>query len=341
MTERLALVTGATGGIGGAVAEALLRHGWRVRGLARDPDRARLSGPAGLDWVAGDALREADLVRAAAGARVLFHGANPPGYRDWRGLAMPMLAHAITAAQGAGARLLLPGSLYVYGPDVFTPKGGARLGEDAPRHPRTRKGAVRVEMEAMLAAAAEAGLASLVVRAGDFFGPRAPSSWVTTVLMREGRPVRRVVTPEVPGAGHAWAYLPDLAETFARLADREADLSRCLSLHFRGHHLHGRGMADAVADAVAEAVAEAAGRADGARPPVRPFRWLPVYAGAPFVTFLREVIELRYLWSTSLELDNARLVALLGEEPHTPLAIAVRSSLAALQARAARGAGLT
>ncbi|KQO67743.1 NAD(P)H-binding protein [Methylobacterium sp. Leaf89] len=320
MTDRLALVTGATGGIGGAVAEALLRHGWRVRGLARDPGRARRSGPAGVDWVAGDALREADLVAAVRGARILFHGVNPPGYRDWRGLALPMLAHAITAARGAGARLALPGNLYVYGPEA-----GPCLTEAAPRRPRTRKGAVRVEMEAMLEAAAD--LDHLIVCAGDFFGPRAPSSWVTKVLMREGRPLRRVATPEVPGAGHAWAYLPDLAETFARLLDGEATLPRHLRLNFRGHHLQGRAMA--------EAVAEAASLADGRRPPVRPFAWAPVYGGAPFVTFLREVIEMRYLWSTTLELDNARLVARLGAEPHTPLADAVAASLAALRARAA------
>lgn len=36
---RTALVLGAFGGIGGAVAEALLRRGWMVRGLARDPAR--------------------------------------------------------------------------------------------------------------------------------------------------------------------------------------------------------------------------------------------------------------------------------------------------------------
>lgn len=322
MTDRLALVTGATGGIGGAVAEALLRHGWRVRGLARDPDRARRTGPAGVDWVAGDALRAADMVAAAQGARILFHGVNPPGYRDWRGLALPMLGHAITAAQAAGARLVMPGNLYVYAPEA-----GPRLDEDAPRRPRTRKGAVRVEMEAMLAAAD--GLDHLILCAGDFFGPHAPSSWVTTVLMHEGRPLRRVATPESPGAGHAWAYLPDLAETFARLLDDAATLPRQLRLNFRGHHLQGRAMA--------EAVAEAAAQADpgGRRPPVRPFAWTPVYLGAPFVTVLRELIEMRYLWSTTLELDNARLVARLGAEPHTPLAAAVATSLAALRARRA------
>ena len=311
-----ALVIGATGGVGGEVAMALLRHGWTVRGLARDPAWARRTGPAGIEWVPGDAMRTEDVVRAAAAADVIFHAANPPGYRNWRGLAVPMLRNAISAAEAVGARLAYPASVYVYGPDA-----GDLVAEDAPQHPRTRKGRIRVEMEAMLHAASVRGLRTLVVRAGDFYGPRAPSSWVSTVLLRDGKDLHRVVTPERPGIGHAWAYLPDLAETVASLADRDADLAHEERLHFGGHYLEGQGMAEAVR------------RVLGGKVPIRPFRWLPVYLGAPFVTFLREVIEMRYLWEAPLRLDNRRLVALLGQERHTALDEAVRVSRAALQGR--------
>lgn len=44
-----ALMTNATGGLGGEVATALLRHGWIVRGLVRDPARTRRAGPAGVE----------------------------------------------------------------------------------------------------------------------------------------------------------------------------------------------------------------------------------------------------------------------------------------------------
>ncbi len=314
--SKQALVIGATGGVGSEVALALLRHGWTVRGLARDLVRARQTGPAGVDWVQGDAMLEGDVVRAAAAVDMIFHGANPPGYRNWRGLAIPMLRNAISAAEAVGARLVYPASVYVYGPDA-----GILVAEDAPQHPRTRKGRIRVEMEAMLHAASVKGLRTLIVRAGDFYGPRAPSSWVSTVLLRDGKTLRRVVTPERPGVGHAWAYLPDLAETVASLADRDAELADEERLHFGGHFLEGRGMSNAVQ------------RLLGGTVPIRPFRWLPVYLGAPFVTFLREVIEMRYLWQVPLRLDNRRLVVLLGQEPHTALDKAVRVSRAALQAR--------
>ena len=157
--RKQALVIGATGGIGGEVATALLRHGWTVRGFVRDPARARRVGPAGIDWITGDAMREDDVIRAAASVDLIFHGANPPGYRNWRGLALPMLRHAIAAAEAVGARLVYPASVYVYGPDA-----GSVVTEDAPQHPRTRKGRVRVEMEAMLNAVSVRGMRTLIVR---------------------------------------------------------------------------------------------------------------------------------------------------------------------------------
>jgi nucleoside-diphosphate-sugar epimerase len=263
-------------------------------------------------------MREAEVMAAARDAAVVFHGANPPGYRNWRGLAIPMLRNVITAAEATGARLIYPGSLYVYGPDA-----GEAVAEDAPQHPSTRKGSIRVEMEAMLQAAAVRGLRTLVVRAGDYFGPRAPSSWVSTILLQGGKPLRKVVTPERPEVGHAWAYLPDLAETVALLANREASLPGQERLHFSGHYLRGRGMAEAVQRVVGGAV------------PIQAFRWLPVYLGAPFVTFLREVIEMRYLWRVPLRLDNMRLLARLGREPHTPLDEAIRTSRETLRASSA------
>lgn len=39
---------------------------------------------------------------------------------------------------------------------------------------------------------------------------------------------------------------------------------------------------------------------------------------------------MRYLWKVRLELDNARLVAFLGIEPHTPTPIAIRTTLQGL-----------
>jgi nucleoside-diphosphate-sugar epimerase len=312
-----ALVIGATGGIGGEVAHALLAAGWHVTGLTRNPEDAagRAAWVGDVEWIAGDAMNEGDVVAAAFGAQIVFHGANPPGYKNWRGLAIPMLRHSIAAASAAGARLIFPGNVYNFGPDA-----GAVLTETSPQNPRTRKGRIRVEMETMLEDAAKAGTRALIIRAGDFFGPHQPASWFKDAMIRPGKPVKSVTYPGVPEAGHAWAYLPDLAATIVRLAEIEASLPEFERMNFGGHWLP-RGVQ------MAEAIARIAGNPDL---PIRKLPWALIYAGAPFSTFMREALEMRYLWQVPLRLDNSKLRACLGGEPHTPLDQAVGVTLRAL-----------
>lgn len=306
---RTALVVGAKGGIGGEMVAALRRHGWQVRALARKP---QAPGADGIDWIAGDAMNAADLRRAAAGCAALVHAVNPPGYRDWDKLVLPMLDNSIAAARAAGARLVLPGTIYNYGPDAFPV-----LAESSPQHPRTRKGAIRMQMEQRLRAAAGEGLKVLIVRAGDFFGPHAGNNWFGGGLLGGKRKLGTLTNPAQPGIGHAWAYLPDVAETMARLLDRADALEPFASYHFAGHW-------DADGTQMVEAIRRAAGRPLA----VRRFPWFLLPLLAPFSTLLREMREMRYLWQHPLRLDNSRLLATLGAEPHTPLDQAVRAALA-------------
>ena len=63
--DRTALVTGATGFIGGRLANALAEDGWQVRGLVRDRGRAGELAERGIELVEGDVL---DASRCAARA---------------------------------------------------------------------------------------------------------------------------------------------------------------------------------------------------------------------------------------------------------------------------------
>jgi nucleoside-diphosphate-sugar epimerase len=313
-TQKTALVIGVTGSFGGHAAQAMLKHGWRIRALARNPEAAAAkTGPrTPIEWVKGDAMTPADVLAAAEGVQVIVHAANPPGYRNWRGLAMPMLRSTIAAAKARGVRIVLPGNVYNFAPDA-----GPRIGEDAPQAPVTRKGAIRVEMETMLRIASVEGARVLILRAGDYFGPAAPNSalgWLTT--RRRGR-MTSVYAAGPGDVGHAFAYLPDLAETAARLLDREAELADFEVFHFAGHWLD---RADELAACIRRVTAEP-------KLPIRPFPYPLIYALAPFVETFRELLEMRYLQRKPIGLDNARLVAFLGGEPHTPLDSAVRATL--------------
>jgi nucleoside-diphosphate-sugar epimerase len=317
MSERTALVLGATGGIGGETAAALLQSGWRVRALNRQPTLAARNTPhlATVDWVAGDAMRPGDVVAAARGADVIVHGVNPPGYHNWRGLALPMLESTLAAAKASGARVVFPGTVYNFGPDAFP-----TLTEHSPQNPATRKGKIRVEMEARLKAAAGDGVRTLIVRAGNYFGPRPGNSWLSQGMIRPGRPVRSILYPGRPEAGLAWAYLPDVAATIARLLDGKAGLADFDVFHFGGHWFEeGIAMARAIQRVVGQPT-----------PRIRRFPWPLVYAASPFVETFREMLEMRYLWQQPVRLDNVKLVAFLGAEPHTPLDAALRTTLIGL-----------
>jgi nucleoside-diphosphate-sugar epimerase len=248
-------------------------------------------------------------------AALIVPAVNPPGYRNWGTLVLPMLDHSIAAARACGARILLPGTVYNYGRDAFP-----LLSETSPQHPRTRKGAIRVEMERRLRAAVADSVRTLIVRAGDFFGPRGTQNWFSQGLVTPGRPVRVVRYPGQPGIGHAWAYLPDVAEAMLQLVDRGPDLAAFETFHFAGHW-------DPDGTAMTAAIGRAAGEPG---PRVRRFPWALVVAASPFVTTFREMLEMRYLWCEPMRLNNARLVANLGAEPHTPLDEAVRTALAGL-----------
>src|SRR4029079_12737516 len=133
---------------------------------------------------------------------VSVHAVNPPGYRRWNELVLPMLDNTIAAAVAGRATVVLPGTVYSYGPDAFP-----LLREDAPQHARTRKGQIRVERERRLREATHQGARAIVVRAGDFFGPLAGNNWFAQGLIQPGRPVTRIRNPGANGIRQQQAEL--------------------------------------------------------------------------------------------------------------------------------------
>ncbi len=308
-----ALVLGATGGIGGAIAAALLRHGWRVRGLARDVAKAQREATPhleGIQWRAGDAMQQDTVVEAAKDVTVIVHAVNPPGYRDWEKWVLPMMANTIAAARAAGGpRVVLPGTVYNF--DLSTTPV---VDAETPQRPQSRKGAVRVALEKMLVEAAPE-VPSLVLRAGDYFGPGTRSSWFAQAMVKPGQPLKRIINP-AKGGGHSWAYLPDLAEAFARLLDAPERLQTVERVQFEG-------LVDTSGHALTDALMRVAGRSL----PVYRFPWWLMQALAPLGGFPREAADIASSWRHPLRLDNRRLVALIGPEPRTSLDEAVRQSL--------------
>jgi nucleoside-diphosphate-sugar epimerase len=159
------------------------------------------------------------------------------------------------------------------------------------------------------------GVDSVVIRAGDFFGGPGRGTWFDMALLTKiGK--GRVVYPGPEDVAHAWAYLPDLAQVFVRVAEKRAQLRGHHRLHFAGHTLTGQALCDALAQVVGKPLRMAG------------MPWWVIRLAAPFVPMWRELLVMRYLWQRPHALDDSALRALIGNLPQTPLPQALRAALA-------------
>jgi nucleoside-diphosphate-sugar epimerase len=304
------LVLGAAGRIGQVLASAFADAGWEVRAQARKPLPEALSQRAGLRPVLCDATDAPALIRAAQGATVIVNALNPL-YTEWDRLALPLADVALQAARASGALLMLPGNVYNFGREL-----PPLLRAATPEHGDTPKARTRIEMERRLAAAASDGVDSVVIRAGDFFGGPGSGTWLD-MAMAAKLAKGRFVYPGEFDIPHAWAYLPDLAGAFVRVAERRTALRGHHRLHFAGHTLTGNEFKAALETLTGGPLRRAA------------MPWRLYRLAAPVVPMLRELIAMRYLWQRPHALADDELRALIGTVPHTPLTQALRATLAA------------
>lgn len=303
------LVLGALGGVSRAVAEEFHRQGWQVSGLVRQGRAGDLP-----DWVwpVEADLHDPEAVAKAASSKVdvVFDGLNAP-YHRWAELAKPLYAAALAIAERLGALHLFPGNVYGFGesmPDRLTP--------DLVAAPTSEKGRIRVEIERGFAELARAGrVRTCILRAGDFFGPTiSGQSWLTALIAaKAGQGVIRSPGPQdVP---HAWAYLPDLARAFVRLAEQRDRLGAFEVFHFEGHTA-------SIAD-----IADAAGVVHQRPMRVRRVPGFVFTLIGLFDPVIRASREMAYLWRVPHRLADRRLEMITGPLVATPLSKALASIL--------------
>ena len=302
------LILGAAGRFGQVLTQAFAAAGWSVRAQARKPLPPALVAHPLIRAVRCDANDVAALMSAARGARVVVNALNPP-YTQWDRLALPLADAALAAAHSNGALLMLPGNVYNFGREL-----PALLTTATPERGDTPKARIRIEMEGQLAAAAAEGADSVVLRAGDFFGGPGTGTWLDMALtskLHKGR----VTYPGNADIAHAWAYLPDLAQAFVRVAERREQLHGHHRLHFAGHTLTGCDLARALESLIARKLRLA------------DLPWPLIKLGAPLMPMWRELLTMRYLWDRPHALDDTSLRALIGDVPHTPIEFALLRAL--------------
>jgi nucleoside-diphosphate-sugar epimerase len=311
MTGRI-VVLGGVGLFGRAAAEAFKSAGWQVASLVRGSSAA--GAAPGTEIIEVDARDSESVIAATSGADVVLNALNVP-YTDWARLALALADTAIAAARENGATLVFPGNLYNYGAGMR-----ARIDETAPMHPTSRKGVIRVAVETRLREAAEGGLRTIVLRAGDYFGGEGRGSWFDRMIVK-GIAAGRLTYPGPLDIVHEWAYLPDLAQALVRLVDGRERLAPFTTLGFAGHAVTGREFVGAISRACRR----------GFKIDFVPW-WLLRTMGVVVPVF-RELSDVSYLWSIPHAIDGTTLTDIIGDIPHTPLDRAISASLAALGIR--------
>ena len=275
---KVVLVLGASGLFGSHAARAFASEGWEVRTYQRGTDMAA----------------------AAMGADVIVNGLNPPMYHNWKALIPQITGQVIAAAEASGATVLVPGNVYTYGTEP------GLWGPDTPQRPASRKGAIRVAMEAEYRMAAERGVQVIILRGGDFLAPEAPQSFWNMITLK-GLKQGRITSMTAPDVQRAYAYLPDMARVAVMLADRRTALPRFTDMPFPGYTL-------STADLTARLA-----RLTGQTLRITRFAWWQMTLLSPFWELARELREMRYLYDHSHSLDPAPLAALLPGFRATPL----------------------
>ena len=310
------LVLGANGRVGAAAVQAFAAAGWQVLAHAR---RAPGALPSGARCIATPLHDPARLAREARGAHVVVHALNPR-YTDWAREAVPLARAGMDLAASLDATFMLPGNVYNFGESM-----PAVLHEDTPQRPSTRKGRIRVAIEAEIEARAARGLRSVVIRAGDFFGG-GRGSWRDLVVAKSLH-AGRLVYPGPLDVAHAWAYLPDFARAFVAIAARR-DLPTFTHLHFAGHAPTGASFLASL-----ECAAESRGLRPSSGWRRGRFPWPLLRVGGLVVPMWREIAEMGYLWRVAHALDGGALERLTGPLAQTPLESALADALRPLGLR--------
>ena len=301
------LVIGATGALGYSTVRKALHAGHEVRVLVRSPNKLRrLPFGSEVEVRVGDAQEAAAVREAVAGCAAIFYCLNVPITR-WGTKLVPLLQNALEACRTAGARMVFPGNVWVFGKGV----AGHRVAETQDFAPCSRKGRIRVQQERTLQ---NSGVRYTIVRLPEFYGPNVSNKLMGAPFVRalRGKPLwwlgGRLDVPV------EYVFIEDAARAMV-----EAGLAESVD----GETFHVPGHSVTTPGAFFREVARAAG--SGA--PVRALPPFLVRCAGLFHAEARELTDILHLWSDPILLDGTKYQKRFGRIPRTPYHEGIRRTL--------------
>ncbi len=310
---------GAAGAIGQSIAKAVSNQGapYRVVGRSRGALAAAFGAESLAEIVTWNPDDPASVQAAAAGVDTIVYLV---GVNYWQFELHPrLMKQTLDGAIAAGVmRIVLIGTVYPYGWPRTRP-----VREDHPRESHTFKGRMRKAQEDLLLAAhSEGKIQGTVLRLPDFYGPGVDKSFLHsafTAAVNGG--VANMVGPlEQP---HEFVFVPDVGPVVARLTSTP-------NAYGRVWHLAGAGVT------TQRAIIDEIERQIGHRLRVRVAGKMMLRLLGLFNPFMREMVEMHYLLTDPVLMDDSALQELLGPIDKTPYSDGVRACLAAVHATASQ-----
>lgn len=310
---------GAAGAVGQSIAQALRAQNqpYRVVGRSRAALQAQFGADPLAEIVTWDPEDPASVRAAAAGIDTLIYLV---GVDYWRFALHPALMEkTLAGAVAEGVRhFVLIGTVYPYGRARTE-----RVTEQHPREPHTFKGRMRKAQEDLLLAAHAAGrIQASVLRLPDFYGPGVEKSLLGSAFTAavHGGTADLIGPLDRP---HQFVYIPDVGPLVLKLAAHPGAYGRVW--HFGGSGITSQ----------KEMLAEIE------RQTGRPLKRRVVGKGVLrllglFNRMLRELVEMHYLFTNPVLMDDRALEGLLGAVSRTPYLEGIRSTLEYESARQAK-----
>ena len=293
-------IFGAGGAIGRSVAAELEARKIPFRAVGRTGRLTQALGHLSMahELVFADLSDPEAARRAARGVDTIVYAVGVP-YEKFE-LHPQLMRSTLAAAQAEGVRsLLLVSSVYSYAAGA-----GGLVSESYPRLPPSRKGQLRKEQEDLVIAAHASGrIRGAVLHLPDFYGPDAELSLAQFIFSAAlaGKFASVLAPIDTP---HEFIYTPDVGPVLLDLIAKDAAW---------GSHWNLAGSGLITVRDFATRVARSA----ATKPRLLPANRTVLQALGYFNPLMRELVELSYLQSAPVNLDDSRLRALLGRIERT------------------------
>ncbi|MFD1206089.1 SDR family NAD(P)-dependent oxidoreductase [Sporosarcina contaminans] len=301
-----ALVLGASGGMGYAIVNELSSRGVEVTAFARSEQKLNhLYGERPeITIQTGDIFNLHDVIAASENTDIIFQAANIP-YPEWEDNLLPFIGNVLKAAETQQTKLILIENIYAYGKST-----GAKMTENTPKQPTTKKGKIRLQVEQMVK---QSNVPAIIAHFPDFYGPNAENT-LLHFTFKDAVQHKKAMYIGNQKISREFIYTPDGAKAAVNLS---------LQSNAYGHNYNIPGFGVITGEEIVQIIRELS---EYDRPVRTVSKNMIRFLGL-FNANMREVVEMFYLNEEPVVLDGTKYETEIGPLPRTSYHEGIKQTL--------------